>query len=76
MPIGNIEVGLIALNMQFTTLRASYHNIHAVDIGLNAIEVQWSNLRRDGHTNIIRIDGRQRIYPYGILHFTGTSQNT
>jgi methylase of polypeptide subunit release factors len=76
MPVGDIEVGLIALHMQFATLRASHHYIHAIDISLCAVKVQWSNLRRDGHTNVIRIDSRQRIYPYRILHFTGTSQNT
>ena len=56
MPVIDSEIRIVALSMQFATLRAFDDNIHAVDLLVSKVKVQRCDIGRDCHTDIVGID--------------------
>ena len=73
VPIVDVEVGIVTLDMQLTTFGATHHNIYSIGFAIHSIEVQRGDLRRHRHTDIVRIDSRQLIDNRRILHLTSTT---
>ena len=69
MPLVNVKVGIVTLDMQFSTFGAFHNHIHQLNTGLKAVEVQRGNLRRNRHPYIVGIDRWQLIYLRRILRF-------
>ena len=73
VPVVDIEIGEVALHMQFSALAAFHHDIYCIDIVSHGIEVQGGDLCRYRHVDIVRIDLRQFVDNCRILHLTSTS---
>ena len=63
MPVVHVEVGIVAVGMQFAAFAASDDDIHTRDIASDDIEVEWRNAHGDGHSDVVGIDGRQLVRP-------------
>ena len=72
VPVFDIEISEITLCMQFSALVAFDDYIDTADILLRAVEIQRCHLRRDGHADIVGIDGGELIHRDRILYLLGT----
>ena len=71
MPFVNIEVGILAIDMQLATFFATHHHVHSLVFPIT-IEIERSNLCWDGDTCIVGEYGRQLLHDRGILRHRAT----
>ena len=67
VPVVDVEVRPVTIDMYLSTLAAFHDHIHAVNILVGKVEIQRRNVRRDRHPDIVRIDLRQLLYHRRIL---------
>ena len=60
VPVVDVEVGKVALGMQFAALRAAHHHVDHLG-AVSDIEVQRRDFRRDGHARVVGVDLRQPV---------------
>ena len=76
VPVFDIEISEITLRMQFSALVAFDDYIDTADILLQTVEIQRRHLRRNGHADIVGIDGGELIHRNGVLHPLGARCQT
>ena len=67
VPVVDVEVRPVTIDMYLSTLAAFHDHIHAVNILIGKVEIQRRNVRRDRHPDIVWIDLRQLLHHHDIL---------
>ena len=73
MPVIDVEIGIVAIDMQSLALGAFHHDIHAIVVTVDA-EIQRSDSHGDCHIHIVGENRRQLVGSHWVLHAFGTGR--